>query len=63
MMQSATKILFSLTLAAAVLAGVFYAQGNPLGALIAGIVAVWLAALGAGKLQPWTGLLVSNSRP
>lgn len=60
MMQSATKILFSLTLATAVLAGVFYAQGNPLGALIGGIVAVWLAALGAGKLQPWTGLLVSS---
>ena len=60
MMKSAPKIVVGLTLAAGVTAGVFFAQGNTLGALVAGIAAVWLAAIAAGKAQPWLGLLVSS---
>ena len=60
MMKSAPKIVVGLTLVAGVTAGVLFATGSTLGALIAGIAAVWLAAIAAGKAQPWLGLLVSS---
>jgi protein-disulfide isomerase/uncharacterized membrane protein len=60
MSQNATKVVFGLALASGILAGVFFAQGNTLGALAGGIAAGWLTAVGAGKIHPWLGLLVSS---
>ena len=53
------RIPFGLALILAVAAGVVWGQGNTLATLLCTIGAVWMAALGAGGLNRWLGLLTS----
>ncbi len=60
MKDNGSKMMLGLALVVGAGAAVFYAQGSALVALVSAIVSAWLAAIGAGMLRTWLGLLVSS---
>ena len=59
MNRKSIGIPLSLALVSALVAAVFWSQGNTLGALLGVIAAAWLSALGAGLFQRWLGVWVA----